>query len=227
MKGRKSMNFSDETITVLKNFSSINQSLVFKAGNKLRTISPQKTVMAVAEIPDDIPSDACVYDLSRFLSTYSLYSKPDLDFGDKYFTISEGRRKTKYTFADPSMVIAPPEKEIQTPAFDIEVDVEWEDMQSVLKASSVLQLPEIAFVGEDGKCYIRAIDSGNPTADTYGVELCDTDDKFTLIIKTENMKVLPKKYRILLSSAGISKFETEGLKYYIAIESKSTYKKGE
>ena len=221
------MNFSDETITILKNFSMINQSLVFKKGNTLRTISPQKTVMAVAEITDDIPSDACVYDLSRFLSTYSLYSAPSLEFGDKYFTISQDRRKTKYTYADPSMVIAPPEKEIQTPNFDIEVDVEWEDMQSVIKASSVLQLPEIAFVGEDGKCFLRAIDSGNPTADTYGVELCDTDDKFTLIIKTENMKVLPKKYRISLSSAGISKFETEGLKYYIAIESKSTYKKGE
>ena len=221
------MYFSDETITILKNFSMINQSLVFKAGNTLRTISPQKTVMAVAEIADDIPSDACVYDLSRFLSTYSLYSSPSLEFGDKYFTISQDRRKTKYTYADPSMVIAPPEKEIQTPNFDIEVDVEWEDMQSVIKASSVLQLPEIAFVGEDGKCFLRAIDSGNPTADTYGVELCDTDDKFTLIIKTENMKVLPKKYRISLSSAGISKFETEGLKYYIAIESKSSYKKGE
>jgi hypothetical protein len=226
MKGLQ-MKFSENTMSILKNFSSINQSIVFKAGNELRTISPQKTVMAIATIEDEIPSNACVYDLSRFLSAYSLYGQPTLEFNEKNFVISEGRRKTKYTYAEPSMVITPPDKEIKIPSVDVQVDIEWSDLQSVIKASGILQLPEVAFVGEGGVCYLRAIDSGNPTADTFGVELGETNDTFTLIIKTENLKILPKNYKVSLSSAGISKFEAEGLMYFIAIESKSTYKKGE
>lgn len=220
------MKFSERTLTILKNFATINPSVIFKPGTELKTINPQKSVMAIANIPDEIPSAACVYDMSRFLSIYGLYSEPNIEFDSKNFTISEGKRKTKYVFADQTMVIAPPEKEIKIPSADVEVDVEWNDLQSVIKASGVLQLPEIAFVGENGTCYLRAIDSGNPSADTFGVELGDTDDTFQLIIKTENLKLLPQNYRVTLSSKGISKFEGSDIKYFIAIESKSSYKKG-
>jgi len=221
------MKFSERTLTILKNFASINPSVVFKPGRELRTISPQKTVVALATIEDEIPANACIYDMSRFLSIYSLYSEPEITFESKNFIISQGKRKTKYVFADPSMVIAPPDRQIKLATQDVEVDVEWQDLQSVIKASGVLQLPEIAFVGENGQCYLRAIDSGNPTADTYGIELGDTVDTFQLIIKTENLKLLPQNYKVTLSSKGISSFESPDIKYYIAIESKSTYRKGE
>jgi len=220
------MQLSDKTLSILKNFSTINQSIVLNKGKELRTISPQKTVMAMATIEDEIPSQAVIYDLSRFISVHSLYEKPDIEFGDKNFIISDGRRRTKYVYADISMVISPPEKEINIPSVDVEVNVEWKDLQSVLKASGVLQLPEIAFVGKDGKCQLSAIDSSNPSADTFGVELGDTDDDFMLIIKTENIKLMPNDYKVSLSSKGISKFETENMKYFIAVDSKSTYKKG-
>ena len=45
MKIRNPMKLSDKTISVLKNFSSINQSILFKEGNKLRTISVMKTFL--------------------------------------------------------------------------------------------------------------------------------------------------------------------------------------
>ena len=118
------MKFSDRTLNVLKNFATINQSVIFKPGNELRTISPQKTIMSIAQIDDDIPANACIYDVSRFLSTCGLYEVPNIEFHDKYFMISEGNRKTKYVYADPSMVFAPPEKEIKIPSNDVHVDVE-------------------------------------------------------------------------------------------------------
>ena len=46
MKTRPAMKLSDKTISVLKNFSSINQSILFKEGNKLRTISVMKNILA-------------------------------------------------------------------------------------------------------------------------------------------------------------------------------------
>lgn len=220
------MKFSDTTLTILQNFSTINPSLIFKPGKVLRTVSPQKTIIAVATIEDEIPSSACIYDMSRFLSTYKLFTAADIDFQENFFVLSEGKKKTKYIFANPTMVISPPDKEMKLPNVDVEVNIEWNDLQSVIKASGVLQLPEIAFVGEDGKVFLRAIDSDNPTADTFGIELGDTEDTFKLIIKTENIKLIPQAYKVSLSEKGISKFEGANIKYFIAIDAKSTYKKG-
>jgi len=220
------MKFSESTITILKNFSAINPSIALKPGKEIKTMNAHSTVFGMAKIEDEIPSTAYIYDLSRFLSAYSLYKEPELEFTEKYFIISEGKSRIKYAYADASMIISPPEKSIKIPTPEVEISVEWVTIQSVLKASGVLGLPEIAFVGEDGKCFLRSIDSANPTADTFGVEIGETNDEFCLIISTEKMKLIPKNYSISLSSKGISKFESnDGLTYFIAIESKSTYKK--
>jgi len=220
------MKFSERTLTILKSFSTINKSIQMKQGNMLKTITPEKTLVASATIPDQIPSDACIYDLSRFLSVLSLHKDPDVEFHDKYFTITEGKQRTRYAFADISMIHTPPEKEIKIPSADVEVDVSWEDLQSVLKAAGILQFSEVAFVGQDGKCYLKAIDSSSQNADDYGVEIGDTTDEFQIIIKTDNLKLLPQDYRVTLCSKGISEFKGEDATYFVAIDTKSTYKKG-
>ena len=220
------MQFSSETLTVLKSFTSINKSILMKPGNILKTITPEKTLIAVAEIPDEIPSEACIYDLSRFLSIMSLYEKPDVEFHDKYFIISEGKRRTKYVYADVSMIHTPPEKDINIPSEDVVVKVTESDLSSVLKAAGVLQFSEIAFVGDGDKCYLKAIDSSNEGADDYGVEIGETTDTFKVIIKTDNLKLMPLDYEVILCSKGISQFKGKGVTYFVAIDSKSTYNKG-
>ena len=220
------MKFSDATLTVLKSFSTINKSIQFQPGNVIKTITPEKTLIATANIADEIPSDACVYDLSRFLSILGLYSDPDVEFHDKYFIISEGRRKTKYVYADISMIHVPPQKDIHIPEEDVVVDVKWDDLQSVVKAAGVLQFNEIAFVGTGGKCYLKAISSEQDGADDYAVEIGETVDEFKIIIKTDNLKLLPQDYRVALCSKGISEFRGDTASYFVAIDSKSTYKKG-
>ena len=219
------MKFSNETLTVLKSFTSINKSILMASGSVLKTITPEKTLIAIANIPDTIPSDACIYDLSRFLSILSLYNDPDVEFNDKYFIISEGKRRTKYVFADLSMIHTPPEKEINIPTADVVVDVTADTLSSVLKAAGVLQFSEIAFVGEGGKCYLKAIDSSNNGADDFGIEIGETADEFQIIIKTDNLKLMPIDYEVTLCSKGISEFKGEGVTYYVAIDSKSTYNK--
>lgn len=220
------MKFTDRTLTILKSFATINKSIVMKPGKALRTITPEKTLIAIANLEDEFPNEAVIYDLSRFLSILSLYNDPDVEFHDKYFTIAEGKRKTKYVYADISMVISAPEKDINIPSEDVKVSVEWSDLQSVLKAAGVLQFSEIAFIGEDGKCFLRAIDSKNPSSDTFGVEIGETNDTFTIIIKTDNLKLLPQDYDVTLCAKGISHFKGNDVSYYVGIDSKSTYVKG-
>jgi len=220
------MKFSERTLTILKSFSTINKSILMKPGGVLKTVTPEKTLVASATIPDQMPSQACVYDLSRFLSILSLYKDPDVEFHDKYFMINDGRRKTKYVYADVSMIHAAPEKEIQLPSLDVVVDVSWEDLQSVLKAAGVLQFSEVAFVGTEGKIWLKAIDSNNQNSDDYGVEIGATSDEFKIIIKTDNLKLLPQDYKVSLCAKGISEFKGVDVTYFVAIDTKSTYQKG-
>jgi len=220
------MKFSERTLTILKSFSTINKSILMKPGGELKTVTPEKTLVASATIPDQMPSQACVYDLSRFLSILSLYKDPDVEFHDKYFMINDGRRKTKYVYADVSMIHAAPEKEIQLPSLDVVVDVSWEDLQSVLKAAGVLQFSEVAFVGTEGKIWLKAIDSNNQNSDDYGVEIGATSDEFKIIIKTDNLKLLPQDYKVSLCAKGISEFKGVDVTYFVAIDTKSTYQKG-
>jgi hypothetical protein len=220
------MKFSERTLTILKSFASINKSILMKEGNVLKTVTPEKTLIAIAEIPDQIPSQACIYDLSRFLSILSLYKDADVEFHDKYFMIKDGKQRTKYVYADISMIHAAPEKEIKIPSADVVVNVSWNDLQSVIKAAGVLQFTEVAFVGEAGKIYLKAINNAQENSDDYGVEIGETADEFKIVIKTDNLKLLPQDYQVTLCAKGISEFKGAEATYFVAIDTKSTYKKG-
>lgn len=215
------MNFSDNTLSILKNFSGINPSLIFKPGKTLRTISPQKTVMAAAIIDEDIGSSAAVYDLSRFLSTLSLFENPDVQFGDNKFTIQSGRSRVNYTYASESMIITPPEKDIVVPNPEATFKVNWTDIQNVIRAAGVLQLGEIAFKSDGKTISLSAVDSKNPTADNYSVDVGDgTGQPFNMIIKVENLRLMQADYTVSLSSKGMAHFKSDKVQYWIALESR-------
>lgn len=227
------MKLSNETLTILKQFSLINQSIIFKPGSVIRTISPQKTIMGSATVEEEFPVQVGIYNLPRLLSVCSLYEDADLQFHESYLTITEGKRNAKYKYCDASLIIAPDDKKVNFPEIDVSVELGADDLSKVLKASNVFQLPEIAFVGEGGKCYIRAFDSAKlekekRDSDSYDVELGETEDEFSLVIRAENINVLPSDYKIEISSKGISRFRTGNVEYYIAVENaKSSYTKKE
>ena len=109
------MKLSIDTLSVLKNFASINQGIMFKKGKTLRTVSPQKNVMAEATVSDEFPTDFGVYDLNNFLSVLSLHKEePTIDFQDNNVLISglQGRSKIKYRFCAPHLIVVAPEKAI-------------------------------------------------------------------------------------------------------------------
>jgi len=222
------MKFSEDTLNVLKNFSTINPSILFKPGTTLATVSPQKTIMAKATIEEDIPAKGGIYELARLLGVLSLFEEPVVQFKDNHLRVQDEKRTVNYTFADESMIVTPPDKEITFPDPEVEVNAEWNDIQSVLRAAGVMQLPEIALSGHDGNVYIEACDSKNPTADVYNVTIGETDQTFRMIFKVENLKLVNNNYRIKISSKGIAQFESTNqygpkLQYWIATETNSSY----
>ena len=161
----KTMKISDKTLTLLKNFSNINQSILFKQGKELRTISVMKNILAEATIEEDVPKDFGIYDLNQFLNGLALHQKPGLDFeNESYVVIKEGRMRSKYFFADPKVIVTPPEKDITLPSEDVSFTVSTEQLDKLLKAAAIYQLPDLSAVGGDGVVKLLVRDKKNDTS---------------------------------------------------------------
>ena len=226
MKIRNSMKLSDKTISLLKNFSSINQSILFKEGNKLRTISVMKNILAEATVSEEFAKDFGVYDLNQFLNGLSLHQSPELDFkNDGYVVIREGKMRSKYFFADPNVIVTPPEKDITLPSEDVCFEVSTEQLDKLLKAAAVYQLPDISAVGEGGVIKLVVRDKKNDTSNDFAIVVGETKDQFSFNFKVENIKVLPGTYEVVVSKKLLSRFESKNhdLTYYIALEPDSTF----
>ena len=220
------MKLSDTTVSLLKNFSSINQSILFKEGNKLRSISVMKNILAEATVSEDFPKDFGIYDLTQFLNGISLHQNPELDFSkDEYVTIREGKARSKYFFADPSVIVSPPEKEITLPSEDVEFTISSQILDKLKKASSVYQLPDISVIGDGETIKLVARDKKNDTSNNFDVEVGETTEVFTFNFKEENLKILPGTYDVVVSSKLLSRFSSQNmdLTYYIALEPDSTF----
>ena len=220
------MKLSDQTLSVLKNFSSINQSILFKQGNKLRTISVMKNILAEATVGEDLPRDFGIYDLNQFLNGLGLYHSPELDFqNDGYVVIKEGKSRSKYFFADPSVIITPPDKAINLPTEDVCFELSTEQLDKLLKAASVYQLPDISAVGEAGVVKLVVRDKKNDTSNDFSIVVGETDSVFTFNFKVENIKILPGTYEVVVSQKLLSRFQSKShdLTYYIALEPDSTF----
>ena len=222
----RTMKLSDSTLTVLKNFAGINNSILVKEGKKLRTISVAKNILAEANITEEFPRDVAIYDLNQFLNGLSLHSDPDLDFTpDSYITIQEGKRRVKYFYADPQVIVAPPEKEINLPTEDVCFQLDSTALDKLLKAAAVYQLPDLSAIGENGVVKLVVRDKKNDTSNEYAVIVGETDRDFTFNFKVENIKIIPGAYDVVVSSKLLSKFSNTqyDLQYYIALEPDSTF----
>ena len=220
------MKLTDSTLAVLKNFAGINNSILVKKGNQLRTISVAKNILAEAEIPEDFPRDVAIYDLNQFLNGLSLHQDPNLDFTeDSHITIKEGRRRVKYFYADPQVIIAPPDKEINLPTQEVCFQLESTSLEKLVKAAAVYQLPDLSVLGENGEITMVVRDKKNDTSNEYAVNVGETDSNFEFNFKMENIKIIPGAYDVVISSKLLSEFTNKqyNLKYFIALEPDSTF----
>ena len=222
----RTMKLSDKTLTLLKNFSSINQSILFKKGSSLRTISVMKNILAEATIEEDLPTDFGIYDLNQFLNGLGLHQNPDLDFQNTgHVLIREGKSRTKYFFADPNVIVTPPDKEITLPSEDVSFELSTSQLDKLLKAAAIYQLPDLAVVGGDGVVKIVVRDKKNDTSNDFSIVVGETESVFSFNFKVENIKIVPGTYDVVVSQKLLSRFTCRDydLKYFIALEPDSTF----
>jgi hypothetical protein len=219
------MKLSENTINIFKNFAVINPSVLVHPGDVITTMSPTKSIYAKANVEENFPTRFAIYELSKFLGITSLFKEPELDFGEHQVKIVSGRQTVNYTYADPSMIVAPdPNKDINFPAADVEFSISQEELQKAIRAAGVLQLPEIAVTGDSHHITVTANNSKNPSSDVFSIEVGETDKTFNMIFKVENIiKLISSNYNVMISSRGLSKWSTNNVFYYIATEASSTF----
>jgi hypothetical protein len=221
------MKLSDKTINLLKNFSSINQSILIKEGDSIRTISVMKNILAEAKIPEEFPKDFGIYDLNQFLNAISsLHVNPELDFSNnEYLMIREGKKRNRFFFADPNVIVSPPEKSITLPSEDVSFELDTQVLGTLMKAAAIYQVPDLSVVGEAGVVKLVVHDKKNETSNTHEEVVGETDEEFCFNFKVENIKILPGTYEVVVSKKLLSRFESKNheLTYYIALEPDSTF----
>ena len=227
------MNLNNETVSVLKNFSTINQNLVIKSGSNISTMSAMKNIIASAKVKENFPVDFAIYDLNEFLAALSLFEKPDLDFHDDFVVITENGstgKFLKYWYSDPSVVTSPT-KEITMPECEVSFNLENNMLVNVQKAAAVIGAPDMALEAMSvGKALLKVTDKKNSTANDYavGVDVNNEDGKdlpYKFWFKVENLKLLSGSYNVAVSSKNISHFVNSNvdINYWIALEPESKY----
>ena len=221
------MKLSEKTIDLLENFSSINQSILVKKGSKLRTISVMKNILAEAEVDENFEKDFGIYDLPQFLNGVNLMNDPDIDLrNESYMILREGNTtKVKFAFADPNVIISPPEKGIELPNSDVSFQLDSIQLQKLLKASSIYQLPDLAAVGNAKNITLTVRDKKNDNSNEFALVVGETDSIFVFNFKIENIKLIPGSYEVQISRKNLAKFTNSkyNLDYFIALEPDSTY----
>ena len=222
------MKLTSKTISILKNFSTINSNILVKPGNRLVTISPVKNVMSEAIVEEDFDVEFGIWDLSKFLGTVSLFAKPEFEFHDKHVVIRDEKKKSEvtYHYSEPRLLTTV-NKEINMPESVVDCTITQNILNDILKASSVLQVNDIAIRSNGDSLEMVALDKADATSNNYSIELGDlpSHDDFTFYFKAENLKMLPGDYDVKITDKVISQFKkvNDDLTYWIALESDSQY----
>lgn len=222
------MKFSEETIKVLKTFSTINTNLFLKPGNKLSTCSQLNTIRAEVAIPESFPCEFGIYNLGEFLGVLSLFSEPDVEFTDKVAYIREGRSAIRFLACEPSLLIYPdkkaqPGKVFTFPETYVEFDLTGSLLNTVIKTAGVLKTTDITIEGDGKNIFVSVADLKNPSSNSFRVEVGESDKTFTANLKVENLKMATVDYTVSIAARKISRWKskTQDAVYYVALEDTS------
>ena len=216
------MKLTDNTIAVLKNFSTINQSLQFKPGTSLKTISPLKTIFVEAGITEQFPKQFCLYDLNKLLAKISLYKEAELDLEeDRLVIATENKKKSDYIkYSDPKVITLPPEKQISIDSPDCEFSLSQEDLEWMRRSAGISGSPNFIFESDGTTITFTATDLKDNASDQSKIEIGTSDKVFKVAMKVENFKMMDGSYDVAVSKKGLARFKNKNvdITYYIAIE---------
>jgi len=219
------MFLSSETVSILKNLSTINQSILIKPGKELNSMSVAKNILVKAAIQEEFDQQLAIYDLNQFLNCLSLVPGAELSFTGNSIHIGDGKTSIEYRCSDPSVITAPPDKKLELPSEDVCVTLTEDQLESVKKAAAVLQIPDVSLIGNGERIFLTVRDKKNTGSNSYKIDVGETDSVFQFNMKVENLKLIAGDYDVIISAKNLAYFTNHGrpVSYYIAMEPDSTF----
>jgi hypothetical protein len=224
------MKLSNETLSTLKNFATINSNIVLNPGQTVKTMAESKSIMASATITEDIPSQIGIYDLNEFLGVVNMFDDPDLVFDESYKSVrvTEGKRAVKYFFSEPS-ILTSPTKDITMPPCEVTFTLSADDMSNIRKAASALGVTDCVIKCEPGSTpQLIVTDTKDSTANSYEIDLDDNVGNgitCNFVFNIGNFKFVNDDYDVSISSKLISNFKSKNnnAEYWVALEKNSSF----
>lgn len=213
------MKFDVKTIEILKNFSVINTSILFKPGNVISTVSPLKNFLARATVDITIPKEFAIYELTKFLGIISIMPDADIEFGDKQLNIKNDKSTLRYTYASPSMITASPYTQLTIEDKLAQFELPYSTLSTIVKAANILELPSIGISSEDGVITVKAFNSEDETSNTYRVDVGSTSNTFNVMFDVDRLKLLNRDYTVSVSDGGFVQFSASDIDYWVAVTS--------
>ena len=217
------MKFSDTTLEILKNYSTINQGLVVKPWSVLKTITPSRTVLATAIVAEKFPVAFALYDLNKFLAKLSLYKDCEMEFETDRIVIKDTHNKrTDYIkYSSPEVVKGPPDKELTLDDPDYEFTLSQEDLIWQRKSAGVSGSENFVFRGDGTNIYLQSNTVKDDSSDLSSTIIGTTKGIFSCVLQVSNFKLLDGSYKVKISKVGLTKFEhtTKDIEYFVAVES--------
>lgn len=229
------MELSDRTLSVLKNFASINPNIVFRQktddvpGTDLKTISIAKNILARVRLDEEIPRDFGIYDLNEFLNVLSLVENPTVKFEEHNLVVSDstGLRGNTYYYSDIDM-LSSPSKDVIMPESEVKFVLDTDTLSRLKRASSVLGHDEISITPDGGNIKLTVVDKEDATSNSFFSYVEGEFEQgvdFNFILNVNNLKVVNEDYQVNISSKLISNFISlqSPIEYFIALEKTSKY----
>lgn len=218
------MQLSDKTVNILKNFSSINPSIKFKAGNLISTRDVSAQILAIAKVEEEFPQECCVYELPKLLNILPLIKDPEFDFDEHVLNISSktSSSKLKYAYCSEDVITVSKYNPIPIPNVSVEFELSEEDLGAMIKAVNILNLPSIAFSGEGGSLYVKSVDAKDSNSNEFKIKVGEIDKEFLTLFNPEKLKYLySDDYHVTVSDAAVVKFAGNVVDYWVASDANS------
>lgn len=215
------MKLTENTISVLKNFATINESLLINSGTQQRTMNIDRTILAEFTASDDFPLQFGIYDLPQFLANISLLENPDVDYGDSSLVMTNDMRSLSFNYCSPTHIKSPPNKTLKIENPDVEFDLSSENFQFLLKLAATNNLPNVTVANDGNQLIIKTYERSNDSSNVGMIRLGDYEGKdFSATFNVNNFKMNVNDYHVKVNLEGFALFETKDqtLRYFIALD---------
>jgi gp45 sliding clamp, C terminal len=224
--------FNSNTISILENFSDINPSLLFRPGTTLATISPVKTIVAKAQLDEEIPQEFAIYDLKGFLKMFSFFDGSRIvNIEEKWLTITSDKQYFRNGFAAKDIIIAPPNKDIKLASPEVSFALSNDTLKRAMKVLATFRGPikaedspfNLGIVGDGSKVELVVNNWKNRSSNIFRLELEPTDKKFQVVFKETNLKLMNDSYKVEIYKKGMGHFKGSVIEYFIAFEADNSW----